>query len=54
MGKRRGRAKSKNMYKGPVAKDNGAGGRGGRRTECGRWGWVRHGRVKGGNGDNCK
>ena len=34
MGERRGRIKSRNMYKGPMDKDNGGGGR----VECGRWG----------------
>ena len=32
----------RNMYKGPMDKDNGVG-----RTECGRWGWVGWGRVMG-------
>ena len=31
-GERRGRVKSRNMYKGPMDKDNGTG-----RIECGRW-----------------
>ena len=49
MGERRGRFKSRNLYKGPMDKDNLAGGglnvRGG--------GWVEQGRVMGENGDNC-
>ena len=44
MGERRGRVKSRNMYKGPMDKDNG--GRG--RIESGRWVWVGLGRVMGG------
>ena len=47
-GERRGRVKSRNMYKGPMDKDNGQG-----RIECGRWGWLGKGRVIGKNGDNC-
>ena len=40
MGERRRRVKSRNMYKGPMDKDNGEG-----RIECGRWGCVGQGRV---------
>ena len=32
-GERRGRVKLRNMYKGPMDKDNGGGGK----IECGRW-----------------
>ena len=35
MGERRARVKSKNMYKGPIDKDNGVGGE---KIECGRRG----------------
>ena len=48
-GERRGRVKSRSMYKGPTDKDKGVG----MRTEGGRWGWVRQGRVMGENEDNC-
>ena len=43
-----GRVKSRNMYKEPMDKVNRW-----RRIECGRWGWVAKGRVKGENEDNC-
>ena len=49
MGERRGRVKSRNVYKGPTEKDNGAGG--GFNVGCG--GCVGHGRVMGGKWDNC-
>ena len=39
-GERKGRVKSRNMYKGPMDKDNGEG-----RTECGSGGWLGQGRV---------
>ena len=42
----RGRVKSRNMYKGPIEKDNRAGGR----IACGRWGLGRAGESKGGMG----
>ena len=42
-GERRGTVKSKNMYKGPMDKDNRAGG-----TECGRKGVGRAGDSNGG------
>ena len=48
IGERRGRVKSRNMYKGPMDKANGGG-----RTECGRWGRVGWGPVWGKNEDNC-
>lgn len=41
MEERRGRAKSRNIYKGPMYKDNGAGGG----VECGMSGWVGQGRA---------
>ena len=44
MGKRRGRVKSRNMYKGPMGKDIGSRGR----IECGRWGVSRVGESNGG------
>ena len=44
---RRGRVKPRNMCKGPLDKDDGAG------TECGRRGWAGQGRAMGENGDNC-
>ena len=44
MGERKGRVKSRNMYKGPMGKDNGGGG-----IECGRWGMARAGENNGGN-----
>ena len=40
MGERRGRVKSRNVYKGPMDKD-----KRGCRIESGRWGWVRQGRA---------
>ena len=43
MGDRRGRVKSRNVYKGPMNKNN----RGGR-TECGRWGVSRAEESNGG------
>ena len=43
LGKSRGRVKSRNMYKGPMDKDNGTG-----RIECGRWRVGRAWRVMGG------
>ena len=46
-GERRGRVKSRNVYKGPTEKDNGAGG--GFNVGCG--GCVGHGRVMGGIGE---
>ena len=49
MGERRGRVKSRNMYKGPMDKDNRE--RGGLNVESG--GWVGQVRVMGENGDNC-
>ena len=39
-GERKGRVKSRNIYKGPMDKDNMGG-----RIECGRWGCVGQGRV---------
>ena len=41
MGEGRGKVKSRNLYKGPMDKDNRMGGR----IECGRWGCVGQGRV---------
>ena len=48
MGERRGRVKSRNMYKGPMEIANGVG-------EEGVWevGVGRAGESNGGNGDNC-
>ena len=46
MGERRGRDKSGNMYKGPMDKDSGGGGRG---EDC-LGAWVGQGRVIGGKG----
>ena len=48
MGKRRGRVKSRNMYKGSMDKDNGGGGH----RMCGVDGQGR-GEQWGKNGDNC-
>ena len=48
MRERRGRVKSRNMYKGPRDKDN----KGGETIECERWGLVGQGRILGENGDN--
>ena len=42
VGERRGRVKSRNMYKGPMDKNNG-----GRRIECGRWTAGRAGESSG-------
>ena len=50
MGEMRGRFKSRNVYKGPMDKDNGVGWG---RVECGRWGVNRARESNGGNGDNC-
>ena len=44
MGERKGKVKSRNMYKGPKDKGNG----GWRRTECERWGVGRAGESNGG------
>ena len=50
MGQRRGRVKSRNMYKDPRRKTMEEAGK----IECGRWGQIGQGRVVvGGNGDNC-
>ena len=43
---RRGRVKSRNMYKGPMDKEDGG------RIESGRWGVGKAGERNGGNGDN--
>ena len=43
MGERRGRVKSRNMYKGPMDKDNRVDGR----IESGRWGWAGQRKVMG-------
>ena len=48
MGETRGKVKLRNLYKGPMDKDNSGGGF---NMECG--GWVGQGRVMGENGDNC-
>ena len=48
MGQRRGRVKSRNMYKDPWRKTMEEAGK----IECGRWGQIGQGRVMGGNGDN--
>ena len=47
-GEIRRRAESRNMYKGPMDKDNGR--RGGLNVRSG--GWARQGRVMGENGNN--
>ena len=46
-GERRGRVKSRNMYKGPMDKDKGG------RIECGRGREQGRGEQWGENGDNC-
>ena len=43
-GGRRGKVKSRNMYKGSMDKDNRVGGK----TECGRWWVVKAGESTGG------
>ena len=42
MGERRGKVKSRNMYKGPMDEDNGGGG-----LNVGGWGWVGQGKSTG-------
>ena len=49
MGQRRGRVRSRNMYKGLKDKDNGIGGG----LNVGGGGWVYQGRIMGENGENC-
>ena len=48
MGERRGRVKSRNMYKGPMDKDNSEG-----RLNVGEEGWLGQGRVMEEKGVNC-